>query len=127
MEYVENYFQSGVDNPTQRIRGTSLPPLYFQHAGTPPPFSPSLLQPSQLTTPVMTTGHSLTIIGFEKLKNGAKNLIVFDPSFHDSSSIVRLVGQTFVHPLPDLALKMYRRGNKYLKMYSEFEVLRLVT
>lgn len=104
MESVENYFQSGVLDPTQRIRGTNLPPLYFQHAG-----------------------HSLTIIGFEKLKSGGKNLIVFDPSFHDASAIVRLVGQTFVHPMPDLALKMYRRGSKYLKMYREFEVLRLVS
>ncbi|KXX81765.1 Zinc finger with UFM1-specific peptidase domain protein [Madurella mycetomatis] len=103
MEYVENHFQFGVEDPTQRIRRTNLPPLYFQHAG-----------------------HSLTIIGFEKLKNGAKNLLVFDPSFHDASSIVRLVGQTFVHPMPDLALKPYRRGGKYLGNYREFELLRLV-
>ncbi|KAG7289011.1 hypothetical protein NEMBOFW57_005372 [Staphylotrichum longicolle] len=101
MEYVEDYFQSGVEDPTQRIRKTNLPPLYFQHLG-----------------------HSLTIIGFEKLKNGSKQLLVFDPSFHDSSYIVRLVGQTFVHPMPDLALKPYRRGNRYLKAYREFELLR---
>lgn len=72
-------------------------------------------------------GHSLTIIGFEKLKNGAKQLIVFDPSFHDSSYIVRLIGQaSFTHPMPDLALKPYRRGNRYLKAYKEFELLRWV-
>lgn len=103
MEYVENYFQSGVEDPTQRIRTTNLPPLYFQH-----------------------DGHSLTIIGFEKLKNGTKQLIVFDPSFHDSSYIVRLVGRTVTHPMPDLALKPYRRGNRYLRAYKEFEILRLV-
>ncbi|KAL2019963.1 hypothetical protein VTK56DRAFT_8963 [Thermocarpiscus australiensis] len=103
MEYVENYFQSGVADPTQDIRRTSLPPVYLQHAG-----------------------HSLTIIGFERLKNGTKNLIVFDPVFHDSSSIMRLVGQTFVHPMPDLALKPYRRGNKYLKNHREFEILSLL-
>lgn len=34
MEYVENYFQSGVEDPTQNIRRTNLPPIYFQHAGT---------------------------------------------------------------------------------------------
>lgn len=67
------------------------------------------------------------MIGFERLKNGSKNLIVFDPSFHDSSSILRLVGKTFVHPTPDLALRPYRRGNKYLRMYREFEVLRSVS
>jgi hypothetical protein len=103
MEYVENYFQSGVEDPEQQIRQTNLPPLYFQHAG-----------------------HSLTIVGFEKLKNGPKQLIVFDPSFHDSSYIVRLVGKTFTHPMPDLALKPYRRGSRYLKAYKEFELLRSV-
>ena len=36
LEYVENYFQAGVEDPTQRIRKTKLPPLYFQHAGKPP-------------------------------------------------------------------------------------------
>ncbi|KAH6640889.1 peptidase family C78-domain-containing protein [Chaetomium tenue] len=103
MEYVENYFQSGVEDPEQQIRQTNLPPLYFQHAG-----------------------HSLTIVGFEKLKNGSKQLIVFDPSFHDSSYIVRLVGKTFTHPMPDLALKPYRRGSRYLKAYKEFELLKSV-
>lgn len=33
MAFVENYFQSAVEDPTQRIRQTKLPPLYFQHAG----------------------------------------------------------------------------------------------
>ncbi|KAK3297549.1 peptidase family C78-domain-containing protein [Chaetomium fimeti] len=103
MEFVENYFQSGVEDPAQPIRKTNLPPLYFQHAG-----------------------HSLTIVGFEKLKNGSKQLIVFDPSFHDSSYIVRLVGKTFTHPMPDMALKPYRRGSRYLKAYKEFELLRLL-
>lgn len=103
LEYIETYFQSGVTDPTQHIRQTSLPPIYFQHAG-----------------------HSLTIIGFERLRNGAKQLLVFDPSFHDSSYMLRLVGKTFVHPTPDLALKQYRRGNRYLKAYREFEILRLV-
>lgn len=103
MEYVENYFQSGVEDPTQQIRQTNLPPLYFQHPG-----------------------HSITIVGFEKLKNGSKQLIVFDPFFHDSSYIVRLVGKTFTHPMPDLALKPYRRGSRYLKAYKEFELLKLL-
>jgi hypothetical protein len=49
---------------------------------------------------------------------------VFDPSFHDSSYIVRLIGQVFVHPMPDLALRPYRRGSRYLKPYKEFELLR---
>ncbi|KAK0651970.1 peptidase family C78-domain-containing protein [Cercophora newfieldiana] len=102
MEYVENYFQTGVEDPTQRIRLTSLPPLYFQHAG-----------------------HSMTIIGFEKLRSGAKNLIVFDPMFHDATNIIKLIGRKFEYTFPDMALKSYRRGSKYLRRYREFEVLSL--
>ncbi|KAK3359268.1 peptidase family C78-domain-containing protein [Lasiosphaeria hispida] len=101
IEYVENYFQSGVTDPTQRVRLTNLPPIYFQHAG-----------------------HSMTIIGLEKSRSGGKNLLVFDPMFHDASNIVKLVGQKFSHPFPDLALKFYRRGGRYLRKYREFEVLR---
>lgn len=70
------------------------------------------------------TGHSLTIIGFEQLKNGSKHLLVFDPSFHDSSAVTRLIGKTFVHPMSDMPLKQYRRGTRYLKAYREFELLR---
>jgi hypothetical protein len=36
MEFVENHFQSGVEDPTERIRKTNLPPLYFQHNGISP-------------------------------------------------------------------------------------------
>ncbi|KAK0626678.1 peptidase family C78-domain-containing protein [Immersiella caudata] len=101
MECVETYFQGGVVDPTQRIRLTSLPPLYFQHAGR----------------------HSMTIIGFEKLRSGAKNLIVFDPMFHDATNIIKLIGRKFEYTFPDMALKSYRRGSKYLRRYREFEVL----
>jgi hypothetical protein len=104
MQYVETYFQGGVQDPSQRIRRTQLGPIYFQHAG-----------------------HSLTIIGFEKLKNGDRNLLVFDPSFRDSSDILSLsTWPDFVHPKPDLALKPYRRGSRYLRMYHQFELLTLV-
>jgi hypothetical protein len=71
-------------------------------------------------------GHSMTIVGFERLKTGEKNLIVFDPMFHDPSSVTRLVGRSFTHKFPDLLLKPYRRGSKYLKKYREFELLRFV-
>lgn len=43
--------------PKEGVHLTNLPPLYFQH-----------------------NGHSRTIIGIEKLKNGEVNLLVFDPA-----------------------------------------------
>lgn len=101
---VERYFQQGIFNPEERVRCTTLPPIYFQHAG-----------------------HSMTIIGIEKQMDGGINLLVFDPMFRDSSVILERVGQKFTYKHPDHALKAYRRGNKYLRRYREFELLRLVT
>jgi zinc finger-containing ubiquitin peptidase 1 len=101
---VERYFQQGISDPAARVRCTMLPPIYFQHAG-----------------------HSMTIIGIEKQRDGGINLLVFDPMFRDSSVILERVGQKFAYKHPDHPLKAYRRGNKYLRRYREFELLRLVT
>lgn len=101
---VERYFQQGEFDPEDRVRCTSLPPIYFQHAG-----------------------HSMTIVGIEKQRDGSVNLLVFDPMFRDSSVILERVGQKFTYKHPDHALKAYRRGSKYLRRYREFELLRLVT
>jgi hypothetical protein len=66
----------------------------------------------------------MTIVGFEKKTDGTRNLIVFDPMFHDASNIIKLIGRTFVHKDPEDLLRAYRRGNKYLKRYNEFELLK---
>ncbi|RAL60179.1 hypothetical protein DID88_000803 [Monilinia fructigena] len=72
-------------------------------------------------------GHSMTIIGYEKQIDGTENLLVFDPMFHDANKVIKLVGSTPVrHRHPGDLLKAYRRGNKYLKRYNEFELLKLV-
>ncbi|RYO79874.1 hypothetical protein DL766_000946 [Monosporascus sp. MC13-8B] len=102
LQTIERYFQSSEHDSRAKVRGTSLPPVYFQHRG-----------------------HSLTIIGIEKRLDGAMELLVFDPVFRDPDSITRYVGRKVKHKNPDLALKLYRRGDKYLKKYPEFEVLRL--
>ncbi|KAF5879623.1 putative peptidase family c78 protein [Botrytis fragariae] len=99
---VESYFFDGALDYNCKVRETSLPPIYFQHPG-----------------------HSMTIIGFEKLTDGTKNLLVFDPMFHDSSKVVKLVGGPARSKHPSDLLKAYRRGNKYLKRYNEFELLKL--
>ncbi|PQE30765.1 peptidase family C78 protein [Rutstroemia sp. NJR-2017a WRK4] len=100
---VEQYFVDGCTIFDQKVRKTSLPSIYFQHPG-----------------------HSMTIIGFEQLIDGTKNLLVFDPVFHDSSKVTKLVGQTFIHKSPGNVLKAYRRGTRYLKKYHEFELLKYV-
>ncbi|KAJ5033468.1 uncharacterized protein L3040_008583 [Drepanopeziza brunnea f. sp. 'multigermtubi'] len=99
---VESYFIDGCTDYDHKVRCTDLPSVYFQHPG-----------------------HSMTIIGFEKRKDGSKNLIVFDPMFHDATNITRFIGQSFKHSNPSDLLKAYRRGVKYLKKYDSFELLKL--
>ncbi|TIC99940.1 Zinc finger with UFM1-specific peptidase domain protein [Colletotrichum higginsianum] len=102
MMAVEQYFRQGTHSQPSKVTCTSLPPIYFQHAG-----------------------HSLTIVGFERQKHGPVNLLVFDPMFRDPPALSRLIGQTFKHKSADESLKPYRRGAKYLRRYREFELLRL--
>ncbi|TVY88874.1 Zinc finger with UFM1-specific peptidase domain protein [Lachnellula willkommii] len=70
-------------------------------------------------------GHSMTIVGFEKRSDGSKDVIVFDPMFHDAPNVTKLIGQMFTHKAPADLLKAYRRATHYLKRYKEFEILRL--
>ncbi|KAK3399011.1 DUF1671-domain-containing protein [Sordaria brevicollis] len=118
LDMVELYFQTGIharsieQNPDRKVWQTDLPPMYFQHAG-----------------------HSMTIIGIEYDKSsGGRNLIVFDPMFHDASNVTKYIGHEIpshhhlhnVHNLAaNLALNPYRRGSKYLGKFKEFEVIRL--
>jgi hypothetical protein len=71
-------------------------------------------------------GHSLTIVGLERLRSGAINLLVFDPMFRDAPSVARLFGRADVRARdPDKLLRPYRRGAKYLGKFRAFELLRL--
>ncbi|KAI5862841.1 peptidase family C78-domain-containing protein [Durotheca rogersii] len=102
LDTVRAYFESApCPNPEAKVRCTSLPPIYFQHRG-----------------------HSLTIIGLERRRDGGWELLVFDPMFRDPDGITRYIGRRFQHRDPERVLKLYRRGAKYLKKYHEFEILR---
>lgn len=71
------------------------------------------------------TVHSMTIVGIEKLRNGATNLIVFDPKYHDVEKVSRAVGRDFQGGEREGRdfLKLYRRDLSYLERSSEFELL----
>ncbi|CAG7558660.1 unnamed protein product [Fusarium equiseti] len=103
-EAIERYFQGGVTSVEDRIHCTNLPPIYLQHPG-----------------------HSLTIVGFEKQMDGHTNLLVFDPSFRDSTKIRDLVGKSFrlKGSSIDGLLKPYRRGSHYFRRHNQYEVLYL--
>ncbi|KAI0398235.1 DUF1671-domain-containing protein [Xylariaceae sp. FL0594] len=124
---VEKYFADaphhaawgGSNNNNDKIRRTRLPPIYFQHRG-----------------------HSMTIVGFERRATGEAELLVFDPMFRSPPGMAELARQSSIladHTGDDnskerraafraaeAGLKMYRRGNGYLKKYTEFEILKLV-
>jgi hypothetical protein len=67
----------------------------------------------------------MTIVGFEVKKDGTKNLICFDPMFHEAANVMRLVdNKNFKQKAPADMLKAYRRGKGYLQRYNEFEFLK---
>ena len=69
----------------------------------------------------------MTIVGIEKRTDGTLELLVFDPMFRDPPAVRGLVGRVLKNNTSvDKSLKLYRRGNKYLKKYHEFEVLEYV-
>ncbi|RKP04991.1 peptidase family C78-domain-containing protein, partial [Thamnocephalis sphaerospora] len=100
---VAKYFSQEESEADEKIRRTSLPPIYLQHKG-----------------------HSMTIVGVEKQGDGSWNLLVLDPSNRDPESIKKSrksVDKRKRYPQFDLLLEPYRRGEKYLSKYDEFEVL----
>ncbi|KAH7318786.1 peptidase family C78-domain-containing protein [Stachybotrys elegans] len=105
LQAIEGYFRDGCDaSDTSTVRLTALPPIYFQRRG-----------------------HSMTIVGYEQLKNGNGQLLVFDPAYRDASSVRRLVhteARCKAHEA-DYLLKAYRRGRRYLGRFNEFELLYL--
>ncbi|KAF2756199.1 DUF1671-domain-containing protein [Pseudovirgaria hyperparasitica] len=100
--FVESYFQQFVTDADQKVHRTLAPPIYFQHPG-----------------------HSLTIVGFERRKDGSCNLVVFDPMFRTSPSMHRLLGrQNIASPRPEV-MDAYRRDARKLRKHRDFEILML--
>ncbi|SPN98867.1 uncharacterized protein DNG_01907 [Cephalotrichum gorgonifer] len=101
IEAVEVYFKGGAsDDVSLKVRGTLLPPLYFQ-----------------------TPRHSMTIVGLEKLRGGGANVLVFDPKYHDAERVSRAIEGDIQGGDGEDFTKLYRRDLSYLKKHSEFELL----
>ena len=102
LDYVEAYFMSGLENAkshdTSRI--TQLAPIYFQRLG-----------------------HSMTIVGLERAKDGSKNLLVFDSSFNTSNGMRKLLDGRKANLTLENLLKAYRRSDQSLARWDEFEVV----
>lgn len=104
LDFVENYFAQGIAAGKAKVHKTHQAPMYFQ-------------QP----------GHSMTIIGLERFKDGSRNLLVFDPSFGPSQALrgllVRPSSATVPAKTAEGLLKSYRRATAQLARYDEFEIL----
>lgn len=102
LDYVEAYFMSGED--TAKVHGTSyitqLAPIYFQRVG-----------------------HSMTIVGIERKKDGSRNLLIFDSTYKTSNPIRALVRGQRTQSSPDALLRAYRRSDTSLATWDEFEIL----
>ena len=102
LDHVEAYFMS--DSKSARTSGTSrltqMPPIYFQRAG-----------------------HSTTIVGLERKLDGARNLLVFDPSFGTSAVVNGLLNGKKTNTKPETLLKSYRSSDDSLARWDEIEII----
>ena len=109
LDCIESYFKSAPCTGT-RIRLTHRAPIYLQEPG-----------------------HSRTIVGLERLADGTRNLLTFDPSFEPSAKIKDLIlipnksfaarkgasEQVVIHN----SMKMYRRTEAQLSHHQTYEAL----
>lgn len=100
---VERYFQQAAIPDGSNVYKTLLPPIYLQ-------------QP----------GHSLTIVGFERRKDGSCNLMTFDPMFHTSPSMYRLIGRKNIRTHRPEVMHAYRKTARQLRKHAAFEILMYV-
>ena len=98
---IERYFaQAAIKTDSSNVYKTHLPPIYLQ-------------QP----------GHSTTIVGFERHKNGTCNLMIFDSMHKTSPAMHRLLGRKNIKTSRPEVLFPYRRAAKQLRRHAAFEVL----
>ncbi|KAF2261075.1 DUF1671-domain-containing protein [Lojkania enalia] len=99
---IETYFAQAAVKDGSNVCKTLLPPIYLQYEG-----------------------HSLTIVGLERRKNGAHELMVFDPMYSTSPAMHRLIGRKSIKNSRPEVLYAYRRGARQLQRHAAFEVLML--
>ncbi|KAF1942083.1 DUF1671-domain-containing protein [Clathrospora elynae] len=100
---MERYFARAAVSDGSNVYKTLLPPVYLQQHG-----------------------HSITIIGFERHRDGSCNLIVFDPSYSTSPAMHMLVGRKNIRTARTEVLAAYRRDARRLKNHAAFEILMLM-
>lgn len=74
-------------------------------------------------------GHSMTITGLEVLKDGTRNLLVFNPSFGPTSRMRSLLDGTSRRSVSSRSaermMQIYRRSPEQLARYEDFEIVQV--
>ncbi|KAF2026638.1 DUF1671-domain-containing protein [Setomelanomma holmii] len=102
LDAIERYFAQAAVKDGSNVYKTLLPPIYLQ-------------QP----------GHSITIVGFERRRDGACNLVVFDPMYSTSPVMHKLLGRKNIRTARPEVMHAYRRGARQLRKHAAFEILML--
>ncbi|KAK5723045.1 hypothetical protein LTR17_014006 [Elasticomyces elasticus] len=102
LDHVEAYFLSGSEKADSRGTShiTQLAPIYFQRLG-----------------------HSMTIVGLQRNKDGSRELLLFDPSFETSGAMQTLLAGKRSRAKLENLLKPYRRSDQSLARWEEFEIV----
>lgn len=102
LDYVEAYFISGLEHAAENgsSRMTQLPPIYFQRPG-----------------------HSMTIVGMEKRKDGDRVLLVFDPSFAVAEVLRQLRSGRVHRSKIDTLMAAFRQDGAHLTRWKEYEIM----
>jgi hypothetical protein len=105
LDWVQEYFEAAAVPDGKKVQCTLKPPIYFQRPG-----------------------HSLTIVGLEIMRDGTRNLLVFDPMYQAPRLMKQMVDaghNRIVGPNFKL-LNFYRRSQYRLQNYVDFETLEYV-
>ena len=70
--------------------------------------------------------HSLTIVGVELLPDGKRRLLVFDPGYEPPASVKKCISGARTKMPSSWDMKVYRRGERHLRMWSGFETITIV-
>ncbi|KAH7087794.1 peptidase family C78-domain-containing protein [Paraphoma chrysanthemicola] len=102
LDAIERYFAQAAVKDGSNVYKTLLPPIYLQ-------------QP----------GHSITIVGLERRRDGACNLVVLDPMYSTSPVMHKLLGRKNIRTARPEVMHAYRRGARQLRKHAAFEILML--
>jgi zinc finger-containing ubiquitin peptidase 1 len=101
LDTIWEYFAlSSQSTPITGVKQTKTPPVFLQRPR-----------------------HSITVVGIERLRNGKRRLLTFDPGYRPPGVLRKESDTSYSQVSARLILWRYRRDETYLKRYQSFEVL----